>query len=202
METINSLAFFPLSLFKMPGETIELHIFENRYQQLIQEMLDEEIEYFGIPASFPNGKQAEFGGLAKIQKLHRRYPDGRFDVRVEIIDLIEVLSFEQQLGDKLYAGGDVKRLHFQPRLIDNHQLLFQFKELCTKYPGLFKSEIHEELTDADLIRLLPITDSVKLIYAKLPPKPHIQDDYLRYQMDRIQLLIIQEAAVHKSICFN
>lgn len=202
METIHSIAFFPLSLFKMPGETIELHIFENRYQQLIQEILDKEIEYFCIPASLANGKHSRFGGLASLQKVNKKYPDGRFDVCIKIVDLIEILHFEERLGDKLYAGGDVKRLHFKAHPIKNPKLVFQFTELCTQYPGLLKYDFNKELTDADLLRILPTNDSDKLIYAKLPQKLSVQEEFLRYHMQRISLLLIQESAVHKNICFN
>lgn len=202
METIHSIAFFPLSLFKIPGETIELHVFEKRYQQLIQELVDKEIEYFCIPASLARGKHSRFGGLARLQKVHKQYPDGRFDVQVKIIDLVEILNFEERLGDKLYAGGDVKRLSFNARPIHNSKLIFQFTELCTQYPGLLQYDFSKELTDADLLRMLPINDTEKLIYAKLPAKPSIQEDFLRYQMERIALLLMQEAAVHKNICFN
>ncbi len=202
METLNNLAFFPLALFKMPGETIELHIFENKYRQLVRELLDQEIEYFGIPASFAHGQHGSMGGLARIQKVHRSYPDGRYDIRVEIIDLIEILNFEDRLGEKLYAGGDAKRLHFKATVIESAQLIFLYNELATLYPGVFKKTVDAMSSDLDLLNALPISDLEKLTYAKLPNLGSLRENFLRYQLQRLRVILLQEAAVYKGICFN
>jgi len=53
------LPLFPLSLVVFPGEYLNLHIFELRYRQLINEC-DEEGMTFGIPPAFEN-KLASFG---------------------------------------------------------------------------------------------------------------------------------------------
>ena len=42
------IPIFPLNLVAFPGEVINLHIFEPRYQQLIRECYEEK-KMFGIP---------------------------------------------------------------------------------------------------------------------------------------------------------
>ncbi|MFX7140708.1 LON peptidase substrate-binding domain-containing protein, partial [Acinetobacter baumannii] len=44
---INFIPIFPLSIVVFPGETLNLHIFEPRYRQLIQECFAEQ-KPFGI----------------------------------------------------------------------------------------------------------------------------------------------------------
>ena len=46
-ETIERFPLFPLGLVLLPQELVPLHIFEERYKQMIDECLDEQRE-FGI----------------------------------------------------------------------------------------------------------------------------------------------------------
>jgi len=49
-----TLPFFPLKSIFFPGETVPLHIFEERYKQLIKDCQKEAIT-FGIPVFINNG---------------------------------------------------------------------------------------------------------------------------------------------------
>jgi Lon protease-like protein len=45
------LPLFPLELVVFEGETVRLHIFEPRYKQLLNEVMEEETS-FGMPVVF------------------------------------------------------------------------------------------------------------------------------------------------------
>lgn len=102
------IPFFPLKLVAFPGEQLNLHIFEPRYRQLIQECLDEE-KSFGIPVYHEN-EILDFGTEMKITKLVRAYPTGEMDVNTLGLRVFKIHSFEEQVKGKLYAGGKVSFL--------------------------------------------------------------------------------------------
>ena len=64
---INFIPIFPLEIVVYPGEQLNLHIFEDRYKQLINECYAEK-KSFGIPAVI-NSNVAEFGTLVKITEI-------------------------------------------------------------------------------------------------------------------------------------
>lgn len=104
MERI--LPFFPLNLVAYPTENVNLHIFEPRYRQLINECLEED-KTFGIPA-FINNKLPGFGTEMRVVNLSKRYEDGRMDIKTKGVRVFRMVSFENPLPGKLYAGGKVQ----------------------------------------------------------------------------------------------
>jgi Lon protease-like protein len=101
-----TLSLFPLNLIVYPGEDLNLHIFEPRYRQLINECLEEE-RTFGIPA-FINNKLPGYGTEMHVTTLHKRYPDGRMDIKSKGLGVFRLVNFENPLPGKLYAGGEVE----------------------------------------------------------------------------------------------
>jgi hypothetical protein len=102
------LPFFPLNLVAFPLEDLNLHIFEQRYRDLINECWDDG-KTFGIPV-FLDGKIPGFGTEVKIVKLSKKYDDGRMDVRTQGIRAFKILDFQNPVEMKLYAGGAVELL--------------------------------------------------------------------------------------------
>jgi Lon protease-like protein len=78
------LPLFPLSTVLFPGLPIPLHVFEERYQQMLASVLDGE-RRFGVVAIVHGhevGGPADYhaiGCVAEVREV-RRYPDGRLDV--------------------------------------------------------------------------------------------------------------------------
>jgi uncharacterized protein len=82
------LPLFPLGAVLYPGMLLPLHIFEDRYRQLIQDLLDgPEPQRFGVIA-IRKGRET---GIEGVQSLYavgctavlrrvERYEDGRFDI--------------------------------------------------------------------------------------------------------------------------
>ena len=107
------LPLFPLNLVVYPGEKLNLHIFEERYRQLINESL-ETGQSFGIP-TYLNNKLAGYGTEVKVVALVQRYEDGRMDISTQGIRAFKLEGFENPVAGKLYAGGEVT---FQPEYSD------------------------------------------------------------------------------------
>lgn len=102
---MNFLPLFPLNLIVFPHEDLNLHIFEPRYRQLINECLDEK-KTFGIPA-FVNNKLLGYGTEVEVKQLSKRYGDGRMDIKTKGLRIFRIVDFQNPVKEKLYAGGEV-----------------------------------------------------------------------------------------------
>ncbi|WP_431122485.1 LON peptidase substrate-binding domain-containing protein [Flagellimonas flava] len=101
------LPLFPLQSVFFPGESVPLHIFEDRYKQLINDCRQEAVT-FGIPVFIDN--TIAFGTEVQLVEVVTTYENGEMDVVCVARQVFRILSFEQQLEDKLYAGGEVEFL--------------------------------------------------------------------------------------------
>lgn len=102
------LSFFPLSLVVYPEEKLNLHVFEPRYKQLINECHSQN-RTFGIPV-FMNNKISDYGTEVRILSISKRYEDGRMDIKTQGIKPFKLLNIQNPVPKKLYAGGEVKLL--------------------------------------------------------------------------------------------
>lgn len=98
---------FPLQSIFFPGETVPLHIFEERYKQLIRDCRDEAIT-FGIPVYIYDS--ILFGAEVQLVEIVNTYDSGEMDVTCVARQVFKVISFENQMSEKLYAGGEVEFL--------------------------------------------------------------------------------------------
>jgi Lon protease-like protein len=104
----NFIPIFPLEIVVYPGEKLNLHIFEERYKQLISECFKEQ-KPFGIPPVLKN-KISETGTLVKVTEIVKQYDDGRMDIKAKGISLYRVLEVIDSIPAKLYSGAIVKHL--------------------------------------------------------------------------------------------
>lgn len=104
----NFIPIFPLELVVYPGEKVNLHIFEERYIQLVAECHKGD-KAFGIPPVLA-GKIAETGTLVKVHEIVHRYDDGRMDITTEGLGVYRILEVIDAIPEKLYQGAIVKHL--------------------------------------------------------------------------------------------
>jgi Lon protease-like protein len=72
------IPIFPLDLVLFPGEALPLHIFEDRYKEMIGECLANDTR-FGVVRAQQEGL-AVIGCMVSIANVMRRYDDGRLDI--------------------------------------------------------------------------------------------------------------------------
>ncbi|MBX2925813.1 MAG: LON peptidase substrate-binding domain-containing protein [Chitinophagaceae bacterium] len=101
----NFIPIFPLGIVVYPGEEINLHIFEPRYKQLINECSGE-TKPFGIP-SVINHKIEELGTLVAVTEIVKTYDNGELDIRVKGERIFRILEIIKVIPDKLYSGAIV-----------------------------------------------------------------------------------------------
>jgi uncharacterized protein len=110
MSVTNFIPIFPLSIVVYPGEDLNLHIFEPRYIQLINECAAAK-KPFGIPAVIDN-KMQEYGSMVEITEIVNGEEPGRLgqsggDIKTKGIKVFRILEIIIEVPDKLYSGAIV-----------------------------------------------------------------------------------------------
>ncbi len=78
---MEELGLFPLGIVLLPTEQLPLHIFEDRYKELIGECLEENAD-FGLVYADEEGIR-DVGTRARVVQVLTRFEDGRLNVLVE-----------------------------------------------------------------------------------------------------------------------
>ena len=120
------IGLFPLDVVLFPGTLLPLHIFEDRYQEMIAECLANGLD-FGVVRAQREGL-AVVGCCAEITRVLRRYDDGRMDIlcegrkRFEIEQLDTTRSFlqaevdcfeDRQLDSSREARAEAVAMHLE-----------------------------------------------------------------------------------------
>lgn len=97
------LPLFPLRMVLLPEEILPLHIFEERYKQMINECLDHGGP-FGVILAEKNGIR-NIGCAARVTNVLERFPDGRLNIMTQGKERFRILQPDQQLP---YLTADVE----------------------------------------------------------------------------------------------
>jgi len=101
----NFIPIFPLSIVVYPGEMLNLHIFEPRYKQLINECQTEG-KPFGIPVILDE-KLNDMGTLVRISEIVKVSANGEMDIKTVGVSVFRILELIKKVPDKLYSGAIV-----------------------------------------------------------------------------------------------
>jgi len=101
-----TIPMFPLNMVVLPGETVKLHIYEERYKQLINDCLENEA-HFGIPFSV-NGKVKSYGVEVSIKKVIKIFDNGEMDIMVQGERVFSILDYSSTLKPKLYGAAIIQ----------------------------------------------------------------------------------------------
>jgi len=104
------LPLFPLEIVVFEGEKVRLHIFEPRYKQLIQDVMEENTS-FGMPIVFEKKLEGTGAELVNV-RLIEQWPGGEMDIECEALSRFEIQDFHPLTQGKLYGGGIVRDIPF------------------------------------------------------------------------------------------
>jgi Lon protease-like protein len=132
------LPLLPLKMVVFPDESLNLHIYEARYKQLIREC-DENGITFGIPA-FIDGKIMNFGTEICLVDIEKRHPQGELDVKTKGVGVFKIHEFYSITPQKLYGGADIERIQNNSEgdpeitnlIMENLEELFQTLNIDSK----------------------------------------------------------------------
>lgn len=86
------IPLFPLDVVLFPGAALPLHIFEDRYREMIGECISRG-SVFGVVRAQHEGL-AVIGCTAGIVRVLERYPDGRLDILCQGLERFEIESLD------------------------------------------------------------------------------------------------------------
>jgi len=97
------LPLFPLRVVVFPRTQLPLHVFEERYKELIGEAIQSASE-FGIVLAKEDGI-VNAGCTVVVEKVLKNYADGRMDILTRGVRRFEILGLNE---DKSYLRGEVE----------------------------------------------------------------------------------------------
>ncbi len=125
---MKKLPLFPLNIVTFPGEDVNLHVFEPRYKQLVNDCLENQ-DPFGIPSYVHN--KIELGTEVEIVQVSKTYEDGRMDIKTKATRVFRVIDYWNPWDEKLYAGGEIEYIDATSTECDLGKLL-RMKELVAQ----------------------------------------------------------------------
>jgi len=87
---VEEIGLFPLGIVLLPGERAPLHIFEERYKELIGECIELDGD-FGLALEDDDGMRT-VGTLASVVEVLERLPDGRMNIVVSGGDRFRIVG--------------------------------------------------------------------------------------------------------------
>ncbi len=157
------LPLFPLRVVIFPRTTLPLHIFEDRYKELIGESIQGASE-FGIVLAKEDGI-VNAGCTVVVDKVLKNYPDGRMDILTRGVRRFEILGLNE---DKSYLRGQVEFFDddepgpgpadLQEKALQQYRGLVETGELQESEPVLSDPQLSFQLAqavrDMDFLNLL------------------------------------------------
>lgn len=181
------IPLFPLKMVPFPGENINLHIFEPRYKDLINDIMKIE-KRFGIPPFIH--KKIDFGTLMEITDVVKVYDDGRLDIVSNGIKVFKILDYKNPSDGKKYAEGFVEYLENDPTEDPLMKSIFieKIEEFFALINELGKIQIEDEVQSYDVIHKLGLTLEMEYEILKMEREVERQEYIIDYLDQTIPVL--------------
>jgi Lon protease-like protein len=146
---VSELGLFPLGIVLLPSEQIPLHIFEDRYQELIGECLAEERE-FGLVFADEDGLR-EIGTRAAVTEVLDRFEDGRLNIvaegreRFRLVELTEGRSFQTGIVEAVADDQDTADPEDTRHALELYHRLVELTGAEVEEPRLDAAQLSFEL---------------------------------------------------------
>lgn len=149
-KEMKEIPLFPLGLVVYPNSVYPLHIFEERYKNMIGRCLKNN-EPFGIVASIEK-EMFEVGCLVKIRDILKRYNDGRLDITVIGIERFQTITtVNNEAG---YIQGDLESytddVNPDVKPETYFEVINKFKRILSKTEILLTERYWKNLDTAEL----------------------------------------------------
>jgi len=198
----NFIPIFPLALVVYPGEKLNLHIFEPRYKQLINECHQSK-KPFGIPVVL-NNKLAEKGTLMEITEISKVYEDGKMDIKTRGVSIFNILEIVKEIPEKLYSGAIV---NYQPnynngsdammkKIISNTKRFHQHLEVTKDF-----GKPDDELTSYDIAHHVGLSIEEEYQLLEYENELHRQE-FLKRHLSKMLTVIGEIDSLKKKIQLN
>ena len=194
------MPMFPLSIFLLPGERTQLHIFEPRYRQLFNEV-ESDKSNFGIPFMMGSEK-GQMGSRCKLIRVLKRYNSGELDVLVESEGLFRLTEFNSMKEGKLYPYGTVILKKELSKELASLEVQEAYESLSKSLSGTeIPLHLNESPFTMTLMASLGHVSEIKYRFASLPSRDR-RNEALLSMIKMIYLMVQQEKVAEQGIYLN
>lgn len=140
---MESIGLFPLHIVLFPGASYPLHIFEERYKELVSESMRAR-RPFGINL-VDGGRMFEVGCRVLVTRILKEYPDGRRDVVVTGSARYRVTAVRP--NERLFLTADVALFDDVVEVRDREVMqaaIELYNELVDRVYGVAEEKLHAE----------------------------------------------------------
>jgi len=113
-QPIPGFPLFPLGIVALPGESVPLHIFEDRYRKMIEHCLQSEDGEFGI-LWLSDEELKQVGCACEIERVIERLEDGRLNIVVRGTRPFRLIERQDDLP---FPAGAVELLGDEEEALD------------------------------------------------------------------------------------
>ncbi len=168
-----TLPMFPLSTVVLPGETKMLHVFEDRYKELVSDCLSKAAN-FGIPY-LENDSIAEYGMEVRIAKVLKTFNNGELEIMVQGVAPFKIVKFKDKPRSKSYSVASIEE--YEGDMVSARYKMFRsLKKFLKLSKG--KEIPVESLTNVpvyDVATKLDLSNEEKLYLISLPALKQKED---------------------------
>jgi len=198
------LPLFPLEVVLLPEELLPLHIFEERYKQMIAECLEAKskglgYKEFGVVQA-KEQQMHKVGCSARIVNVTRKYADGRMDILTIGARRFEVLFTDEE---KPYLRGGVEFYedeigHETPVLAEAQRAIELFRRIMQRWRKSSDIPIHLPAPYRHLSFRIAAPLPLHLDFKQALLSIRDESDRLRRVMREVELLSAQLDLVTKA----
>lgn len=198
----NFVPIFPLGIVVYPGEALNLHIFEPRYRQLINECHTGN-KPFGIPTVLDN-KMQDYGTVVHITEITTVHENGEMDIKTVGEKVFRVLEVIKEIPDKLYSGAIVNypvnheagSAEVMRRLLDSVKELYKLLKVEKDFK---KSD--EQINSYDLAHHVGFSLQEEYEFLNLMHERQRQE-YLKRHLQKVIPLVAEMENLKKKVKLN
>ena len=199
---INFIPIFPLSIVVYPSETLDMHIFEPKYKEMILDCMELK-KPFGLITVIENDIQ-EFGTLMDIIEITETYESGEMDIKTKGKKIFKTLEHIHQIPEKLYKGAIVSYPKNQVK--GKRYIMSKIISLMNVLHDLLKLKNPEkkedgELWSYDIAHRLGMTLEQEYELLSFTDELHRQE-YLRRHLSEVIPVVIEMEALKRKIKLN
>ncbi len=141
MPETYKIPVFPLPVVIFPEEELNLHIYEKRYIQLINECRDSGMVFTILPVI--DDQIQNIGAIVKLIEISNTYTDGRMDIKLKAIGKLRKLDYYDKWTGKLYGAVDAETLDDESTGLDD--LILEVKTAFNKLCDINKAKPYHSI---------------------------------------------------------
>ncbi len=194
------ISLFPLKMVPFPGEEINLHVFEPRYKDLVNDAAGK-TRQFGIPA-FIN-KKIDYGTLMEISEIVKTYDDGRMDISLRGLKVFKIIDYQNPGEGKKYAEGYVEYLsnEISEDPLMKSTFLEKIEEFFITINAIGHVQVKEDIVSYDVIHQLGLPMESEYELLKMDNEIERQEYIINY-LDKILPALKQAEKAREIIKMN